>query len=124
MASTGRRRPWLEAGATRPAPLGQRRMGVGVMSRSESRQLPAVRLASAELFGAPTESLSPFPLDARACGYVGEHSEVLRVERLSLDFYDHLALCAPLFDVGQGFHGRLEWKDPVYNGTNSTRIDE
>jgi hypothetical protein len=46
------------------------------------------------------------------------------VENLSSDFYDHLALCAPLFDVGQSFRSRLEWKDPVYNGTNSTGIDE
>lgn len=42
----------------------------------------------------------------------------------SSDFYDDLALCAPLLDVGQGFGDRLEWKDPVYNGTNGTGIDE
>lgn len=70
MASTGRNRPWLEAGPTRPAPMGQRRMGVVVMSRSESRQLRVVRLAGADLFDAPTESLSPFPVDTRACAYV------------------------------------------------------
>ena len=48
----------------------------------------------------------------------------VRRRGLSSDFYDHLALCVPLFDVGQSFRGRFEWKDPVYNGTNSTGIDE
>jgi hypothetical protein len=43
---------------------------------------------------------------------------------ISIDFYDHLALRAPLLDVGQRFQGRLEWKDPVYDGTNSTGVDE
>jgi hypothetical protein len=43
---------------------------------------------------------------------------------LSSDFYDHLALCGPLLDVGQSFRGRLEWKYPIYNGTNSTGFDE
>jgi hypothetical protein len=58
----------------------------------------------------------PTPADGQA--------GVSRVENLSPDFYDHLALCAPLLDVGQSFRGRLEWKYPVYNGTNSTGIDE
>ena len=49
---------------------------------------------------------------------------VSRVENLSSDFYDHLALCTPLLDVGQSFGGRFERKDPIYNGTNSTGIDE
>ena len=43
---------------------------------------------------------------------------------ISSDFYDDLALCAPLLDVGQSFRGRLEWKDPIYNRTNCTGIDE
>ena len=49
---------------------------------------------------------------------------VSRVENLSSDFYDHLALCAPLLDVGQSFGGRFERKYPIYNGTNDTGIDE
>ena len=87
-------------------------------------QASAAGAPSADLFDALIEWLSPFPVDARAADPCGEHREVLRVEKLSLDFYDYLALCAPLFDVGKGFRGRLEWKDPVYNGTNSTGIDE
>ena len=58
----------------------------------------------------------PIPADGEA--------GVSRVEILSSDFYDHLALCAPLLDVGQSFRGRLQWKYPVYNGTNCTGIDE
>ena len=46
------------------------------------------------------------------------------VENLLSDFYDDLALCTPLLDVGQRFGGRLKGKDPVYDGTNSTGIDE
>jgi hypothetical protein len=46
------------------------------------------------------------------------------VVNLSSDFYDDLALCTSLLDVGQRFGGRLEWKDAVDDGTDSTRVDE
>ena len=61
------------------------------------------------------EKKAPHPPTARL---------VSRVENPSSDFYDHLALCAPVLDVGESFRGRFEWKYPVYNGTNSTGIDE
>jgi hypothetical protein len=54
----------------------------------------------------------------------GSRAGVSGLEKLSSDFYDHLAFSAPLFDVGQGIRGRLEWKYPVYNGTYDTGIDE
>jgi hypothetical protein len=54
----------------------------------------------------------------------GSRAGVSGLENLSSDFYDHLAFSAPLFDVGQGIRGRLEWKYPVYNGTYDTGIDE
>jgi hypothetical protein len=46
------------------------------------------------------------------------------VENFSSDFYDDLALCAPLLDVGQGIRSRFEGKDPIHNGTYDTGIDE
>src|SRR5271163_3011103 len=53
-----------------------------------------------------------------------DEAGVSRVENLSSDFYDHLALSAPLLDVGQGIRSRFEGEDPIHNGTNSTGIDE
>jgi hypothetical protein len=43
---------------------------------------------------------------------------------LSSHLYDDLALCVTFFNIVQRFGGRWEWKDPIYNRTYSTGIDE
>ncbi len=88
------------------------------------------------LYCRPPDLIRRTPLARSATWYVTEkvnrgnstksntHRGVSGLVNLSSDFYDHLALCAPLFDLCQGFRGGLEWKDLVYNGTNSAGIDE
>ena len=52
------------------------------------------------------------------------YREVFGLDDLSSDFYDYLALCAPLFDVSQSFRGRLERKDPIHHRTYDAGINE
>ena len=62
--------------------------------------------------------------DSRQLHQKGRRDVALFLWIRSSDLYDDLALCAPLLDVGQGFGGRFEGKDPIYDWAYSAGIDE
>lgn len=91
-------------------------------NRADLRNIESDNAKRRETTCGDARGASPFPSMRGLADECGEHREVLRITRPSSDFDDHLASCVSPFDVGQGFRGRSERKDPIYNGTYGTGI--